>query len=340
MDYPARVGIAFHRTLQSFYEKGLPNDQETAVKEARERFEKELHHQEIDALVRPREKSLPKDTTRVDRAIEAILLEAIRYVELGFTPTSFIHSDPNEPVKIPAYEKLRINSDSVPMEVEVPVRSKDGLFQGRIDRVERTSDGTVIYDFKSALRDDLPGRYQRQIQLYSLMWQETRGDWPIAGYVVYPLAGKAYPVPVDSEVCIKTAQESKTIIENLQKEPSLTKLAIPGDTCTVCEYRPWCNPFWSWQSKEKSHIQAIERASLGFSGTITRLDLNNHRWHLTIAWRNATVRLPTPEERLPHLNNAKIGQTVLVLDAKLQGAPYTPLAVFSEYSELYLLQSQ
>lgn len=340
MDFPARIGTAFHRTLQSFYEKGLPNDQETAVKEARERFENELHHQEIDAIARPREKSLPRDTTRVDRAIEAILLEAIRYVELGLTPTSFIHSDPNEPGKNSTHEMPRIDSDSVPMEVEVPVRSKDGLFQGRIDRVEHTSDGTVIYDFKSALRDDLPGRYQRQIQLYSLMWHETRGDWPISGFVVYPLAGKAYSVSVDPELCIKIAQESTTIIENLQKEHSLTRLAIPGDTCTVCEYRPWCKPFWAWQSEEKSHIQAIERASLGFSGTLTRLDLNNHRWHLTIAWRNATVRLSTPEERLPHLFNAKIGQTVLVLDAKLQGSPYTPLAVFSEYSELYLLQSR
>jgi CRISPR/Cas system-associated exonuclease Cas4 (RecB family) len=258
---------------------------------------------------------------------------------MDFTSTSSILSDSIELVKNSIHEKPRIDSDSLQMEVEVPVRSKDGLFQGRIDRVEHTRDGTVIYDFKSALRDDLPGRYQRQIQLYSLMWHDTRGDWPIAGHVVYPLAGKIHPVPVDPEVCIKVAQESTTIIENLQKELSVTRLAIPGDTCTVCEYRPWCKPFWSWQSEEKSHIQAIERASLGFSGTITRLDLNNHRWHLMITWRNATVRLSTPEERLPHLYNAKIGQTALVLDVKLQGAPYAPLAVFSEYSELYLLQS-
>ena len=160
MDFPARIGTAFHRTLQSFYEKGLPNDQETAVKEARERFENELHHQEIDALARPREKSLPRDTTRVDRAIEAILLEATRYVELGFTPTSFIHSDPNESGKNSTHEMPRIDLDSVPMEVEVPVRSKDAYFR-RIDRVEHTSDGTVLC-FKSALRDDLPGRYQRR----------------------------------------------------------------------------------------------------------------------------------------------------------------------------------
>ena len=338
MDYPARVGTAFHRTLQSFYEKGLPNNQETAVKEARERFEQELHRQENDALARPREKSLPKDTTRADRAIEAILLEAIRYVELGYTPTPFIHTDPNELVKISAYEKHGVDSDFVPVEVEVQVRSKDGLFQGRIDRVEHTGDGTVIYDFKSALRDDLPGRYQRQIQLYSLMWQETRGNWPIAGYVVYPLAGKAYPVSVNPDVCLKIAEESTAIMDNLQKEPSLSRLAIPGDTCIVCEYRPWCKPFWSWQAEENSHIRAIERASLGFSGPITSIDLKNHRWHLTIAWKNATVRLSAPEERLPHLHNTKIGQTALVLDAKLQGAPYTPLAVFSEYSELFLLQ--
>ena len=340
MDYPARVGTAFHRTIQSFYEKGLPNNQETAVREARERFEQELRRQEADALLRPRERSLPHDPARIDRAIEALLLEAIRFIELGYNPTVSAHTDRVVSLEIPLYEQSAIVPPSTPVEVEVQVRSKDGLFQGRIDRVEHTTEGTIIYDFKSALRDDLPGRYQRQLQLYALMWQETRGNWPIAGFVVYPLAGKTYPVSVDPKVCQTIAKESAEIIEHLQNEPSPFKLAIPGDICTVCEYRPWCNPFWSWQAEEKSHVRAIERASLGFSGLITRLDLNNHRWHLTIAWRNATVRLSAPEERLLHLHKAQIGQTALVLDTKLQGSPYTPLAVFSEYSELFVLQSR
>jgi len=338
MDYPARVGTAFHRTLQSFYEKGLPNNREIAVEEARNRFEQELHRQEEDASSRPRERSLPHDSTRVDRALEALMIEAIRFVESGFFPTPSPQTASDASLEKPIVEPTTTLPKSVPVEVEVPVRSKDGLFQGRIDRVEHTNEGIIIYDFKSALRDDLPGRYQRQVQLYALMWQETRGNWPVAGYVVYPLAGKSYPIPVDPDVCQKVAEESAAMIDRLQKEPSFSRLAIPGDICTVCEYRPWCSPFWAWQAQEKSHVQAIERASLGFSGPITRLDLINHRWHLAITWRNATVRLSAPEERLPYLHKAQIGQTALVLDAKMQGAPYSPLAVFSEYSELFIIQ--
>lgn len=340
MDYPARVGTAFHRTLQSFYDKGLPNSQESAVKEARVRFEQELRRQDADASLRPREHSLPNDPTRIDRALEALFLEAIHYVESGFFPTASAKIEQDKLVDRAIFEQSAKTRMPPPVEVEVQVRSKDGLLQGRVDRVEHTSDGTIIYDFKSALRDDLPGRYQRQLQLYALMWQETRGNWPIAGYVVYPLAGKSYPVSVDPQICFEIAKESAEIIHHLQNEPSLHKLALPGDICTVCEYRPWCRPFWSWLAEEKSHIRAVERASLGFSGPITRLDLDNHRWHLNVSWRAATVRISAPEERLPHLHKAKIGQTALVLDTKMQGAPYTPLAIFSEYSELFVLQSK
>lgn len=337
MDYPARVGTAFHRTLQSFYEKGLPIDREKAVNEARKRFEQELQRQETDARSRPRESALPHDTIRVDRAVESLILEAIRFMNLGYVPPSphNVFSDSSQFDVV--FDKTSSNAPGSPVEVEVPVRSNDGYFQGRIDRVEHTDEGTVIYDFKSALRDDLPGRYQRQIQLYSLMWRDTRNEWPTAGYVVYPLTGKSYQVAIDPDLCQSITDESAELVDRMQKEPVFSRLALPGDTCTVCEYRPWCNPFWAWQADEKSHLRAIERSSLGFSGLITRLDLNNHRWHINLSWRNATVRLSAPEERLPYLHKAQVGQTALVLDTKMQGAPYTPLAVFTEYSELFIL---
>ncbi len=339
MDFAARVGMAFHRTLQSFYEKDLPDRQDKAMHEARKRFMEELSSQEADATTRPRERWLPHDATRVDRALEALTLEAIRYTETNFNPALPVHQKIGEsPLSDYISGPGPAPSPLPPIEVEVLVQSKDKLLRGRIDRVEHSNEGTILYDFKSALRDDLPERYQRQLQLYAFMWYETRGEWPTAGYVVYPLAGKTYKVSIDPMTCQRTADEAISIIHRLETEPISAKLATPGEACTVCDYRPWCKPFWTRQAEEKSLLRAFEQAALGFSGSITRLELNNHRWHLTISWRNGNVRLSAPEERLPHMHKAQAGQIALVLDAKLQGSPQSPLAIFTEYSELFLVQ--
>jgi len=334
MGYAARVGTAFHRTLQSFFEQGLPASKEKAIATARFRFEQELRHQHNEANSRPREKSQVRDQVRVDRALEAILLEAIRYVESGYYPISY-HKD--ETVKITEEEHILPSAQLPSIEVEIPVKSADGLFHGRIDRVEHTSDGDILFDFKSALRDDLPERYERQLQLYALMYKDTRGSWPIAAHVVYPLAGKVYSVSIDPERCQAVALESAEIVNRLQRGEPIASLADPGDVCSVCEYRPWCQPFWNWQAVETSLPRALEKAIYGFSGSLSRLDLVDHRWHLLISWRRASIRLSTPEERLPHLRKAQLGQQVLVLDARLKGSPIQPVAIFNENSELFLV---
>jgi hypothetical protein len=335
--YAARVGTAFHRTLQSFYDDGLPDSKEAAVIEARSRFEQELRYQENEANSRPRERSQYRDPVRVDRALEAILLEAIRFVEAGFFP---LDNGSNNQSAESSKQEMALMPGSPPpaIEVEIPVQSADGLFHGRIDRVEHTSEGDVLFDFKSALRDDLPERYERQLQFYALMYQDTRGSWPVAAHVVYPLAGKAHTVSIDPERCRTVAAESTAVVERLNSDGTASALAEPGEVCSVCEYRPWCKPFWNWQAGETSHQRALERAVYGFSGTLIRLEVVDHRWHILILWRKASVRLSAPEERLPHLHKAQLGNQVLVLDARLQGNPFQPVAIFTENSELFLLK--
>ena len=83
---------------------------------------------------------------------------------------------------------------NIDTEVEIPVRDLKGLFYGRIDYAEHTPDGVILYAYKSALRDDLPERYERQLQLYAAMWHSTRGSWPIQAFVLYPLTGATHEV--------------------------------------------------------------------------------------------------------------------------------------------------
>lgn len=335
MGYAARVGIAFHRTLQSFYEEGLPRKKEAAAVEARVRFERELRLQQNEANARPRERTQYREQERVDKAFEAILLEAIHLVEVGFFPIR--HHHVNQVVDAGKQEMPVTAGSTLPaIEVEIAVQSADGMFHGRIDRVEHQPEGDILYDFKSALRDDLPERYERQLQLYALMWHDTRGSWPISAHVMYPLSGRVHTISVDPGRCQAVAEESAIVVLRLTKEGPIAALAEPGEVCSVCEYRPCCKPFWNWQAAETSHQRALEKAVYGFSGTLSRLELIDHRWHLLISWRKAAVRLNAPEERLPQLRNAQPGQQLLVIDARLQGNPYQPMAIFNKNSELFL----
>jgi hypothetical protein len=224
--------------------------------------------------------------------------------------------------------------------VEVPVRSGDGIFKGRVDRAENTPAGVRLIDYKSAVRDDLPERYERQLQLYSVMWHDTYGDWPIEAQVYYPLRGSFYPVDVTPSVCQQVASDAAILVANMSKESSPSHLASPGDVCKVCEFRPWCRPFWNSQSNEKKHMAAFDKAGMGFEGSVESINLSDHYWRISIAWRNAKVKLVTPQERFPYLANVRVGQILRVLDAQLRGQLYEPNVHVNNYTEIFILENE
>src|SRR5207245_5848574 len=123
---------------------------------------------------------------------------------------------------------------------------------------EHELSGARIIDYKSALRFDLPERYERQVQLYALMWHDTRGEWAAEAQVVYPLVPFVHNVVIDEATCRKVALESAELVDALHVSPAMESLASPGDVCQVCEFRPWCKPFWGWQAAEPSHSNALE----------------------------------------------------------------------------------
>lgn len=347
MDFAGRVGTAFHITLQSLSEHPPGGNSEIEVaEEARHRFQAELEKQEKARAARPRERGLPRDEARVSRAAEAVIIEAQRSVRTAprirqegatggapFTGSLRIDGGIGEPLPSEGTKDETV-------EVEVPVASTDGLFRGRVDRAEHLQEGTRLVDYKSSVRDDLPGRYQRQLQLYSLMWHDTRGEWPVEGEVVYPLTSSAHRISVDPNSSQAVADEYRALISWLRQEPSVDNLAIPGDTCKVCEFRPWCRPFWRWQAAERNHAAALERAFLGFEGSISSIEVMDHYWKLMIYWRNIQVRVVAPVERFPQLKEASVDTRVRCLEMRLHGQRFQPQATVTEYSEIFLVQAQ
>lgn len=341
LGFAARIGSAFHRTLQSFSQFPLPADSpDQTAAEARQRFERELQNQIAEAASRPRERGLPRDQARMDCAAEATVAEALRVG--GEDSVVVTRSRPiGEHSASGGGDTRALQSpNSTPaVEIEVLVQSGDGLFRGRVDRAEHWPEGLRLVDYKSALRGDLPGRYERQVQLYAFLWHEARGEWPVAGLVLYPLTATSHPVTVEPDTCQQLATETVSLVKRTQTEPSLAQLALPGDVCQVCDFRPWCRPFWQWQAAESSPTEALHRAKLGFQGKLTRFELTNHTWRLHIAWRKAEVRLVAPEERFPQLRQAQVGMQVKVMDTALRGLRHQPQAVVTEVTEIFVVQN-
>jgi hypothetical protein len=223
--------------------------------------------------------------------------------------------------------------------VEVPVQSQDGLLTGRVDYAERLPNGGIrLLDYKSALRDDVPERYERQLQIYALLWYETFDEWPTEALIVYPFSGTVHNIPIDPATCLKVGQEARQIIRSTQEAFNAERLASPGTVCTVCEFRPWCRPFWRWQASHTSHSHALEQAANGFEGIISTREQRGTYWKLVVTWRDAEISIIAPQERFPHLKDARPGMRIRALDMRLRGQRYRPQATISEHSEIFLVE--
>jgi len=335
--FAARIGLVMHRVIQSLHENPINSEITRDIPaETRSRFNDELRNQESLSSARPRERLLSRNQNRIGRASDAVVIEAIRIFEQG--QDSLVGSLSLDPsYQESSYiSEVPENLKTPKVDVEVTVQFND-IFKGRIDRAEIFDNDVILYDYKSALRDDLPERYQRQMQLYAYMWKETRGNWPIKGYVFYPLTAVIHEVQVSSQVCNEVVEETKDILKSFQETESPFQMATPGDICKVCDFRPWCKPFWYWQSDEKNNTEAFNRTVLGFEGYIKDIKLKNYFWHLLINWRNATIRLVVPQESYPHLKAARTGTQIRVLDTKLKGLRNRPQAKITEASEIFII---
>lgn len=334
MSFDGRVGTAFHRALEWLSQQSRdPDSPDEWAAEIRERFAEELRTQQAQAAKRPRERGLPQNEVRIHSATEALL--SASHLARG-TATRRRRFELSEASPRPVDQEHSLKGTSR-VEVEVPVKSRDGLFAGKVDRAEHGTEGTRLVDYKSALRDDLPGRYERQVQLYASMWRDTRGEYPTEATVVYPLVGTSHSVPVTPEICEQVAKEYSNIVASIEEQPAY-RLATPGDTCRICEFRPWCKPFWHWQARERSVPVALERARLGFEGIVEQIELVEHHWRLVVRWRDALVRIIAPAERFPQLGSVGKGSRLRVLEASLRGLRHRPTATITEYSEIFVLE--
>lgn len=316
----ARVGLAMHSTLESLVSQPIAATALADIaSEAQHRFDEMLEAQKAQAQARARERDQPFDLSRAEAAAEAVVAEAIRISRVGDW-LSKPAPDPRSPVSI---------------EVEVPVRSRDGMLGGVVDRAERDERGLHLTDYKSAGRDELPDRYRRQLQLYAYLWHETRDEWPTSGRVVYSAVGKAHPVDVEPEACLAVADEARHLLEAIE-DVNTDPVAQPGEVCGVCEYRPWCAPFWQFVGAG-GLVERLDRGGFGIEGTVTAVDDDAGDIRLSMDWAGTPLTFLLQGNRFAHARNLRRGDSVRLLDVRLRGLRSRPTLFVTAFTELFVV---
>ncbi|MEW6223616.1 MAG: PD-(D/E)XK nuclease family protein [Chloroflexota bacterium] len=326
LSFAARIGTAFHRTMERLSEEGVPANAAEAALIAQVVFDDELAAQALAADTAFREGSLPRDERRVQLAKEAAVAEAVRMARNPQTST---------PTETAAGGVPGAGDGTW---VEVPVASADGWLRGRIDRIERHAGRLRLVDYKSTLRADLPERYERQVKVYAAMWEQTFGFWPNEAAIVYPLLGTEATLELNPEECTELANDDSAVLREVCTRGAPRDHARPGDVCKACEFRPWCEPFWAAQvSDANTEADVLERAYLGFEGTVVEVLDGPGFVRGSVTWRGRPVSFIADPERFPQLRSARPGMNLRFLEWRLRGQRHAPQAFASDTGELFLV---
>lgn len=143
------------------------------------------------------------------------------------------------------FRQRELESGTTPVAIERPFRFRLGHDQvvGRIDRLDRTGEGTVITDYKSsdvrdAKRADARARDSLQLQVYALAHQAETGELPAAVQLHFldgDTVGRAVPQP---ERLAKALQTLTGVAEGVRAGQFDAR---PGArTCGYCPFRQVC----------------------------------------------------------------------------------------------------
>ena len=162
--------------------------------------------------------------------------------------------------------------------VEEPVVSSRLGLKGTPDRVEFTSEGLVIVDWKSSLgNEDDPSmpkaEHQEQLLLYAALVREQYEQLPSVGRIQVP-SGESVEMPILAERVDELVESARRLLAqyNVARERDpWDSLAVPEEgVCGRCEYRYMCPAYWdsdvnldpTWDSE--GTLREINQFAAGF----------------------------------------------------------------------------
>jgi len=225
--YATAVGIAVHSVLEQLPidARAWPRDEGSREfrRHARDLFDEALDQGSKNALDSPRHRSKAPGDDRAHRARKGVMRAATRLLEGS-----------------------QGSSGGGPTLPELHLSDPSGVVQGRPDLIVQYPGGATILDFKtgSFAREESLVRFEVQLMLYAYLWHANTGSWPTDAAAVNVLTGKRHAVEIDPTTCLELAAQVRTTAKSVQ-DSDFEELADTGPHCHRCDYRPWCEPYWS-----------------------------------------------------------------------------------------------
>ncbi len=143
-------------------------------------------------------------------------------------------------------------------EKEIRYTDEDGIkFKGFIDRIDKTKDGYIIYDYKTGLpkgenkicEGGENEHYYNQIALYKYLFEKSekqagRQCKVINTTFIFPEGcTENYTASIDDDECLRVVQKYKNIISDMKQYEFNPKPRLQEKTCEYCPHKGVC-PKW------------------------------------------------------------------------------------------------
>lgn len=311
----ARLGTAFHDVLE-ILPTLLANARASSPKEVRRQavaeFARAAGRERERALNNPREAGDPWPEKHEQRMeVRAALAAGQMAAASG--------ADERSAAAAPGGRQPRPRAT-----LEKMLVSEDGLLKGKPDRVEEGPRGTVIVDYKTGALSNPESleRYERQCLFYAWLWHERHGVWPVAYRLVNPLTDEEHGGRVDPGAAEELAADARSLAARLEDPPEASEQASPGGHCAVCEFRPWCEPFWMKEARPAFEVPAPKgRTRVSVQGIVreARSAPSGRGPQALVEMRveGGFATLQAPLEGFPHLEALGGGDRLRVLDASV-----------------------
>lgn len=222
---------------------------------------------------------------------------------------------------------------------EVTLATLDGKLRARIDYIERVNTDVVIRDYKTgAITDpDCDGAikrdYQKQLKLYSAIFAEVTGEWPIRAELV-PMAGPSLGIEVDPAECSALATEARRCLE---ESNALLNRIVGGESeviaakpspvaCRFCSFRPCCAAYHEVRIETPVSEDSLdEQWPNDIWGTIVSVKLGpENRWIVEILTKNGThaIARRMTASRYQDFGSLALGTPISVYSLKKENAPH------------------
>ena len=225
----ARIGSVVHKIIEIANTSGIENE-----KRFNDLWQIEINKCEESMINNPIEKHMvPLEETASNYEIKKLM--ALKMISSIF----------NEDWKKVPNQKEKFH--------EKWLETKDKRIGGKIDQIQKTTEGAVIIDYKTGnvvngINGELKEDYILQLKLYAGLYYENFKTWPVK-LLLAGIDQSLHEIPFSPSECKVLLDQARNLLSEtnnlISKGLSEEDFASPSPAaCKYCLYRPGCKKYW------------------------------------------------------------------------------------------------